>query len=228
MRSFEVRVMEHVPLCGDVVSVRLSRPPEYAFEPGQYLSLTVMTDEGPVRKPFTHSSSADAPYLEVTTHMSGSPYKRALADASPGTLVTVAGPAGRLVLPEEAEKVAFLVGGVGITPVASMVRTWRERGEGPEAAVFYGNRAAECRPFSEELSPGSDEPLVLIEVVEVALGNWAGEVGFITPELVRRHIDPADDWLFVVAGPPAMIPAMERCLGGLGLSAEEALVERLG
>ncbi len=50
------------------------------------------------------------------------------------------GPAGRLILPAGARRVTFLVGGVGVTPVRSMLRDAAHRAEPWEdAAVFYGN-----------------------------------------------------------------------------------------
>ena len=46
---------------------------------------------------------------------------------------------------------------------------------------------------------------------------WAGERGYITADIVRRHCDPLDGWHWFVAGPPAMAQAMDRVVAALGL-----------
>jgi len=55
--------------------------------------------------------------------------------------------------------------------------------------------------------------------------DWTGERGFITADLVRRHCDPLDGWLWMVSGPPAMVDAMRPVLEGLGVPAGSAMFE---
>lgn len=225
--AHEVRFLEHVERCADIASARFERPEGYGFVPGQYLVLTLDTDEGAQSKPFTHSSAISDPYLEMTTRLSGSAFKNALAALVPGAKVRLRGPAGHLVVPRSERRVAFLAGGVGITPAISMLRSW-DPSEAPEAVLFYGNREAGCVPFARELETLGLERLRVVHVLEEADASWAGETGFITPGIVARHIDPHDGWLFVVAGPPVMVAAMERSLEVLGVPAERALIERFG
>lgn len=225
--GYDVRVIETLARCPDVMSVRLERPPGYSFTPGQYLALTLQTERGAQTKPFSHSSATGDEWLEVTTRLSGSSFKVSMAALRPGDMVRIAGPAGRLTLPDEERRIAFLVGGVGITPVISILRSW-EPATAPEAILFYGNREPECIPFVDELTALDRENLAVVHVVESATASWAGERGFITPDVVRRRIDPADGWLFVVAGPPEMVSAMESVLDALEVPAARALVERFG
>lgn len=229
MSVFSVEVIEHVPVCGDVVSVRFSRPAGFSFTPGQYLTLALDTDDGVERKPFTISSGAHQPLLEITTRISGSAFKRALTQAAPGVSVRIGGPAGRLRLPGGVPRVAFLVGGVGITPVASMVRTWRATdGHRPEVVVFFGNHDANCMPLADEIAPRAGEPLSVVHVLEHAAPGWRGERGFITSAMVRARLGGAGDWNYVVAGPPPMIGAMEAVLRELGVNRGDVLIERFG
>ena len=227
MAGYEVAVIEKKVRCPDVLSVRFERPEGYSFEPGQYLALTLQTHNGLQTKQFSHSSAIGDAYLEVTTRLSGSTFKYAMSALHPGDRVRIAGPAGRLTLPEGEHRVAFLVGGVGITPVISMLRSW-EPSAAPEAVLFYGNREPECIPFVHEIGALEGERLAVVHVVESAAGTWAGERGFITPEVVRRHLDPADGWFFIVAGPPVMVNAMEACLVALEVPPSRALIERFG
>ncbi len=228
MARYVLRVLETVRRCPDVVSLRLARPEEYSFVAGQYLLLTLKTAEGALTKPFTHSSSPHDPYLEITTRLSGSVFKKTLETLGREDTVHVTGPAGRFAVPDGESRVAFLVGGVGITPAISMLRWWSEQGAGPDDPVlFYGNRDVGCVPFADELLALEDAgSLRRILVFEATDKEWSGERGFITAEVVQRHLDPVAQWLFVVAGPPAMVDAMERVLDALDVPAGRRLVER--
>jgi ferredoxin-NADP reductase len=211
-----------------VASFRFEKPAGYAFEPGQYLSLTLSTREGEQTKPFTHSEAPADPHLEITTRLTGSAFKDALAALTPGEGVVIDGPRGRMVLSREDRRVAFLVGGVGITPARSIIRDAVQRSTGLQVALFYGNQDEATIPFSAELaSYATANPEIRVIHVLAAPGpGWTGERGFITADIVRRHVDPLDGWHWVVAGPPAMISAMERVVADLEIPVERVSFER--
>ena len=216
--------------CGvDTLIVRFSRPAGYEFSAGQWFRLTLATDQGDVTETFSHCSAPSDPLLEMATRRSGSPFKRALAALEPGTRATIAGPGGHLALPEGADRITCLVGGVGITPVRSILRDARARDRVfSDALVLYGNRDETCVPFSEELLAMGDLGVRTVVCLERASDAWTGERGFITAETVRRYMDPADGRLFLLAGPPAMVGAMEHVLDELEVAQPRRLLERFG
>lgn len=211
-----------------VVCFRFSKPEGYAFAPGQYFSLTLETREGSQTKHFTHSESPGDPYLELTTRMTGSAFKDALQALRPGDGVTVVGPRGRLVLPAGACKVAFLVGGVGITPARSMIRDAVQRATGLQVALIYGNQNEAGIPFRDELdSYAATRPEIeVVHVLAEPESGWQGETGFIAADIVRRHVGGPERWHWVVAGPPAMVDAMQKVVDELALPATSVSVER--
>lgn len=227
MAKHDVEIVSTRKRCPDVLSVRFERPRGYTFIAGQYLMLTLETAEGAQTKPFSHSSATNDPHLEITTRLSGSAFKNALAALGPGDRVRFSGPAGRLMLPADEPRIAFLIGGVGITPVISMLRS-QDQSRAAGEVLFYGNREPTCIPFIQEISEIEQSGLTAVHVVEVPDAGWEGEVGFITPETVRRHIDVSEDWLYIVAGPPVMVNAMERCLDALAVPESRTLIERFG
>ncbi len=216
--------------CGtDVAWFRFGKPDGYTFTPGQYLTLTLATAEGEQTKPFTHSEAPRDPYLEITTRLSGSAFKNALGALESGERVHVAGPAGRLRLPAGAERIAFLVGGVGITPARSMLRdAWQRGFVWSDAVVFYGNRDPSCMPYADELAEMASSEVRVVNVVERADESWTGYRGFVTADIVRENVDPHDGRVFCVSGPPVMVEAMERVLDELGVESDRRLVERFG
>ena len=207
--------------CSSTGLFRFSRPPGYTYEPGQYLSLTLETGEGAQTKDFSHCDSPQDPETQILTRMTGSAFKDTLAALRPGAPVKTGGPFGKLVLPEGVERAAFLVGGVGITPMRSIVRDSVQRATGLEALVFDGNLDETCIPLREEFDGWEREhPAIrFVHVLERPSPAWTGERGFISPDTVRRHCDPLDGWHWFVSGPPAMVEAMSRVIDDLGVDA---------
>lgn len=229
IRNHESRLLSTVPCGTGVATFRFERPEGYEYRAGQWLRLTLQTATGPETKTFTHSSAPGDPELEITTRLSGSPFKQALAGLAEGDAVTIAGPGGRLALPEGASRVVFLVGGVGVTPARSLLRDAAQRGRRfDDALVIFGNRDESCAPYLDELSSLGDIGVRVVPVYESAGPEWAGERGLVTAEMVRRHVDPADGRPFVVAGPPVMVEAMEAVLDELGIDDTRRIIERFG
>ncbi len=217
-----------VARCGtDIRSLRLERPSGYEFEAGQWFRLTLHTPDGPVAETFSHCSAPSDRYLELTTRMSGSPFKQALEKLVPGDRVRIAGPGGRLRVADDVGRVAFLIGGIGITPVRSVLRDAAARDRHfDDALLFYGNRDETCVPFIGEFEKMDGIGVHVVVAFEHPPRGWTGETGFITAEMVRRHMDADDGRPFVVAGPPAMVSAMEAVLDGLGVPTGRRMVER--
>jgi ferredoxin-NADP reductase len=71
---------------------------------------------------------------------------------APGTIVRLALPEGDFVLPDPPPaKMLFLVGGSGVTPVMSMLRTLDRRGTMPDVVLHYSSPTAERMIFRDEL-----------------------------------------------------------------------------
>jgi len=216
-------------MCGsDIVTCRFSRPAGYEFSAGQWFRVTLETQAGPETHTFSHCSGPADEALEMTTRLSPSAFKAALAALEVGAQVHIEGPGGRLSLPADT-RICFLVGGVGITPVRSMLRDAAATGHSfADALLLFGNRDESCVPFAEEFR--AMEPIGLRTVIcfERPSQSWTGEAGFITAETVRRHVDPDDGRPFVVTGPPVMVEAMERVLDALQIAPERRIIERFG
>lgn len=226
---YEARFVERERCASDVVTVRLTKPEGYTFIPGQWFRLSLDTAEGARTETFTHSSAPADELIELTTRMSGSAFKNALGALAAGDVVGMAGPGGHLTLPGGLTRVAYLVGGTGITPVRSMLRDAVARGRVFEdALLLYGNRDSSCVPFEHEFAAMEGIGVRMVLCFEHPDSAWEGERGFITADTVRRHLQLDDDRPFIVAGPPMMVPAMERVLDDLGIPDSRRMIERYG
>jgi len=228
-KRHEVRLLGHESCGSDIVTVRFSRPAGYDFTPGQWFTLTLNTAEGPETKTFSHCSAPADEYLEMTTRLSGSSFKRTLESLVPGDRAVIAGPGGRLALADEVQKVCFLIGGVGITPVRSILRhAALSHRTFEDALLVYGNRDASCVPFLPEFERMAPQGLRTVVVYETPPPGWGGEEGFITAELASRHLPDHGETQFFVAGPPVMVAVMERILDELQVPVAQRHVERFG
>jgi ferredoxin-NADP reductase len=212
--------------CDGMRVFTFTRPEGYRFEPGQFRTITLQTREGTVTKSFTHCDAPDDATTMVLTRMTGSAFKDALGALKPGAEVETAGPFGRLTVPAGARKVAFLVGGVGVTPAASIVRDSVLRATGLECLLFYGNRVASCIPLRSDFDTyEASAPVRRVDVLSEPDASWTGEHGYIDAALVRRHCDPLDGWHWFVSGPPAMVEAMRAVLETLEVPTTAASFE---
>jgi ferredoxin-NADP reductase len=220
-------VVRHIVVCArDTLEVGLSKPEGYTFEAGQWFRLAIDTDEGVQTKTFSHAATPSDPEIMMATRSSESPFKRALSALSVGDRVAISASGGRLSLPRDAPALLFLTGGVGVTPVRSLVMDARARGRDfDDLLILYGNRDPECAPYLEELAATGAR---MVPVYEDAPDDWPGERGFISAEMVRRHMGADDGRPVIVTGPPAMVEAMMRVLDEMGIAPSRRLVERFG
>ena len=227
--GFDAIYIERYDHCADVVSFRFEKPAGHVFKAGQWFRLTLdAPSDTQLTETFSYSSAPHDSVIELTTRISGSAFKTALDALEPGRSVHIVGPGGRLAISDDLQRVVFLTGGTGITPVRSILRDAAARGRGfDDALVLYGNRDETCVPFGAELAEMADIGVRLVLCYERASDTWQGERGFITAETVLRHA-AVDSRPFVVTGPPVMVGAMERVLDELSVPPEHRLVERYG
>lgn len=213
----------------EIATVRLTRPDGFDFRPGQWIRLTLETAEGPETKTFSLASAPADSLLELAMRLSGTPFKNAVAALSPGDRVTIKGPGGRLRPAEGASRVAFLVGGVGVTPVRSMLRHAHQNGERFEdAVIFFGDRDPDCTPYRAELESYSDVGVRVVPVYEHAPVEQHVDRGFITADIVREHLEQPESYAFLVSGPPIMVAAMSRVMDDLGIPEDMRAIESFG
>lgn len=216
-------------ICDDIATMSFERPQGWEYRPGQWLTLTVETPEGEMTRTLSHASAPSDSTIDIGTRLSGSAFKMALRDLEPGGRALLGGPGGRLALPVGAARIAFLTGGVGVTPVRSFLRDAASR-QAPfdDALLLYGNRSPECVPYLDELEALDGIGLRVVPVYESAPESWAGERGLITAEMVARYLPDFSETVFMVSGPPAMLSAMLPVLDVLGVPAIARVVESFG
>lgn len=230
--TFTGVLLEKIPRSADTTSYRFSRPPEYEFEAGQYYRITIPSPAGPLTHMFSHCDAPTEKHVELTTRLTGSDFKNALDTLPIGAEVEIQGPNGRFVFRYETPKIAFLTGGVGITPVRSMLRYLADtqdagRIEGQELVLLYGSMTADGILYRAELDEIAEtiEEFRVVHVITNPPEDWSGHSGFITADILRAELGDTAAWTYYIVGPPAMIDAMQKLTEQLGIPPEQTVVE---
>ena len=124
--------------------------------PGQYIGIGVEIDG---RFHWRSYSLSSAPLIEgrtvsitVKAMPEGFLSDHLVNGLAPGTIVRLASPQGDFVLPDPPpQQMLFLVGGSGITPVMSILRTLERRGTMPDAVLAYSAVNEHDMMFIDEL-----------------------------------------------------------------------------
>ena len=216
-----------------LVALTPARGRPLAFEAGQFVWLvTGRTPFGRQQHPLSIVSSAEpapnAP-LELAVKALGDWSAMVVPALRPGMRVWVDGPYGAFT-PERAPGQGFVLiaGGIGISPMRSMLLTMRDREDPRSVVLLYAARNPSRVVFADELA--ALERVMRLRVVyvyEEPPGDWRGERGFVTDAMLRRHLPPHHTHhQYFVCGPPAMMDALEGMLRRLGVAGERVHTER--
>lgn len=207
--------------------------PGFAFEPGQFAWL--LTGRSPFRAqehPLSFSSSAErAPggEVELSIKALGDWSSTAVPALAPGERVWLDGPFGAFTPGRDDRAPLVLVaGGVGVTPMRAILLTLRDRGDRRTVVLIYATHDPSRAVFGRDLAElERDLDLRVVRVHEAPPPGWTGERGFVTADVLRRHV-PGDPRRarFLVCGPAPMMDAMERVLVDLGVPPSHVRTER--
>ena len=206
----------------DVRRFVVSKPPGFAFEPGQGVELAI--NESPWQdeaRPFTPTSLIDDGVLEfiIKRYSDHEALTRALHGLTPGAELLLSEPFGTISYQGPG---VFLAGGAGITPFMAILR------ERARAAELEGNSLIFSNKTPADI------------ICEKELRHYLGDRCILTctktpvPGCEQRRVDRAflaekiDDFSqrFYVCGPPGFMEAVNGALEDLGASPESLVFER--
>ena len=223
-RAFRVVSIE--PEAPRVWTVTLATPPQrhFHFLAGQFQFIRFLGSEVTTEEhPFTIASSpAQGERISLTIKESGD-FTRSLSRVRPGDRATIHGPFGRFchgLYPDEGDLV-FIAGGVGITPLMSMLRAMHDRRQQPNVTLIYASRAAEDILFAGELAvmeTGDCPALKVTHVLSQPPSWWAGEIGRIDAKRLAEWCGELANKAFYICCPPTMAIDLIRGLRRIGVN----------
>ena len=118
------------------------------------LAVTVEVDGRRYTRCYSPANAEGSALIEltITRHDGGTVSGFLFRNGRPGLVVGLSGPAGDFVLPDRRpNRMLFIAGGSGITPVLAMLRTLQSGGFGGTAALLYYTRTPEDACYRDEL-----------------------------------------------------------------------------
>jgi ferredoxin-NADP reductase len=213
--QFEMNVSKVIQRTKDVKSIRLCRPVGFNYLPGQWIFLTIGRDEQST-KPLSLSSSPTEDFIEVTKRLTGQKFSNALAALSAGDKVLVRGPYGSFTLSGEYDKVCMLSGGIGITPLRSMIRYSTDKQFATDIILLYSNRREDDISFEEDFDEMQRHNPSLKVIITItgsgSIRNWKGLTGRINRKMIEEAVPDYAERIFFTSGPRPMVDAMRAIL----------------
>jgi predicted ferric reductase len=205
-------------------SVTLALQPDghkgFRFSPGQFAWLSTITPLQITGHPFSLASSAARTdgRIELTIRDLGD-FTSTLGSTRIGRRVWLDGPYGAFTMSDAGDPPVLIAGGIGVTPMMSMLRTMADRDDRRPVLLIYANRTFEDVTFREELAELERRlNLKVVHVLEEPPQAWTGERGRLTIETLKRCVPaPFDRRDYFICGPEPMMDAAEAALASLGV-----------
>jgi len=235
MAIYKVKLKCKLEIADGTMAFHFEKPEGFAYKAGQFADCTLInpaeTDaEGDTRA----FSLASAPYedeLMLATRMRDTAFKRVLKTMEPGTELTLDAPHGSFTLHNNVNIPAvFLTGGIGVTPVRSIVLQAVHDKVPHRILVFYSNRRPEDAAFLDELMESRDTNpnytfVGTMTQIKKSSRKWHGETGFISKAMLLKSIDDLTLPIYYIDGPPAMVNAMQEILSEAGVDDDNIRTE---
>ncbi|MET0456718.1 MAG: ferredoxin reductase [Mycobacterium sp.] len=192
-------------------SVTLTLEPNAAFaagpalRAGQHVNLTIEVDGRRQTRCYSPANAEGDQRLELTigVHDEGLVSRHLFRNARPGMVVGLEGSGGDFVLPAvRPQRILFVSGGSGITPVLSMLRTLMAEGSNSDVTFVHYARTPEEACYRDELDAMPGVRVLRGYSRSSESGDLAGYFG---PEHLADM--PAPDAVFV-CGPPTLVEAV--------------------
>jgi ferredoxin-NADP reductase/Na+-transporting NADH:ubiquinone oxidoreductase subunit NqrB len=222
---FMLKLLERRKLSSSTYEFVFEGDPRLRFHPGQYLEWTLgheSPDNRGNRRYFTIASSPTERdiSLGVRFYEPPSSFKFALASMRPGDIISASHLSGDFVLPKNKNrKLAFIAGGIGVTPFRSMVQYLMDQGEARSVVVLYSNKTLSEIAYRDVFNRAKE--MLGIKTVYVVTNERTQVPGVyngpINEPLLKQEIPDYRARIFYLSGPHSMVVAFEKLLSEMGV-----------
>lgn len=236
--TYMLKLENRFPVAEGTMAFQWEKPADFIFKPGQWIHLTLPElkefDAKGNERWFSIASAPQEDFLLIATRLRDSTFKQALSHLPLGTEIKLEGPGGNFVLHHNSSRSAvFLAGGIGVTPVRSILLDATERKLPHRIFFFDSNRRPEDAPFLDELETlsGRNPNYTFIPTMtrpETSTRPWSGETGLIDRAMLERHLGEAHDPIYYVVGPPRMVNGLHAMLNEAGIDDDDIRAEDFG
>jgi ferredoxin-NADP reductase/uncharacterized membrane protein YjjP (DUF1212 family) len=206
-RRIELKFVRKVKEASGIDSFVFAGKEGFKYKAGQYMEWTLQDNKPDLRgnrRYLTISSSPTEPEVMFTLKIPEkmSKFKQNLEHFKKGDKILASQLTGEFVLPKsEKQKLAFMAGGVGITPFRSMVKYAMDFGHERDIQLLYSANTPGEFAFTDVLSDAKKIGVNTSYITER-----------ITPEAVKEIVPDFKERTFYISGPYGFVQTMENNL----------------
>ncbi|MDH4158411.1 MAG: FAD-dependent oxidoreductase [candidate division Zixibacteria bacterium] len=230
MPTHTVKLLRSEEIAHNTKAFYFEKPDGFDFQAGQCVDVTLIdppeTDMDGNLRALTIASAPYEKELMLATRRRDKAFKRVLFGMAPGDGIQITGPHGSFVLHEDASVPAvFIAGGMGITPVLSILRQAVKEGLKHRLTLFYSNRRPEDAAFLAELvklEKKCDKFKLIATMTQPgeSSAGWSGLTGRIDREMLMSSIKDIAKPVYYVVGSLDMVYSTNATLMDMGVSEE--------
>lgn len=224
---------EKIQRSANVYDFIFSAPEALKYKAGQYLELTFPhshPDARGNRRYFTIASSPTEANVAfgIKFYTPSSSFKSALLQLQPGTPLLAGSVSGDFVLPADPRiKIAFLAGGIGVTPFRSMIAYLNDTGEHRDLTMLYAINETTDTVYADVFDRAKQVGVKTVYIVrnENLPASWPGRSGVVTSQVIQEEIPDYSERLFYIAGANIFVEASKKALKELGVSKYQIITD---
>lgn len=220
LSRYPYRVIEVKKEASDVYTLKFapaSGQTVFNYFPGQFHFITLHRKNLPIEEHhWTISSSPlEKGFISSTIKELGD-FTKTIMQTKPGDTAILHGAFGHfsyLLYPQEKDLV-FITGGIGITPLMSMLRHMRDTHSRLPLLLIYANeKEIVFHDELREIAKGQHPQLRVIHVLSKPNDDWQGERGHLDREKIERFLGPnLAGKSFYVSGPSGLVKSIREYL----------------
>jgi ferredoxin-NADP reductase/Na+-translocating ferredoxin:NAD+ oxidoreductase RnfD subunit len=199
---------------------------KFKYKPGQYMEWTLPhaePDNRGSRRYFTLASSPTENNLRlgVKFYAEGSSFKHAMWSMDEDTPIAAGQLGGDFTLPDDnTRKLAFIAGGIGITPFRSMLKYLVDTGDKRSVTLLYSEGDPAELAYRDVLSAARRElgAKVVYAITDVQVRPAENvRTGYITARMIAAEVPDYKERLFYISGPHSLVNSVQDNLHSLGV-----------
>lgn len=228
-----IKLIKKEEIANGTMAFYFEKPEGFEYRAGQFADYTLIdpqeTDEEGNTRGF---SLITAPYEEcigAATRLRDTAFKRVLQDLPLGAEVKLDAPYGDFTLHKtESTPAVFIIGGIGVTPVRSIVAQATHDETAHKITLLHANHILADAPFRTDFEQFAKDNLNFTYVPIVTsedLADSSIEYGRVDEAKLRRHVSDLNSPIYYLSGPEGMVKAMRQLLVKLNVNEDNIRTE---
>jgi ferredoxin-NADP reductase len=207
-----------------IKTIRMARPDGFDFEAGQFVTVRVRADGKEYARCYSISSPPHVRgYLEISVKRHGVVSNALHAAVRPGSMLAIRRPVGAFKYPAGDDRpIVLIAGGIGITPLVSMLRHAIAVEPGRPITLLYGVHSEDEFAFRDDIVVAARRHPQVRVLLAASGGSTRPDVypGRIDGSLITTVPDLAHS-ISLICGPAPMIDAMKALLKSAGVPPQQ-------